>query len=133
MVEEVVTPAAAKPQSTRTTASGERSHPQLMSEIKHSTESRTKTQMEELNRVLGGGIVPGSLILIGGDPGIGKSTLLLQVSGQLSQTGGKVLYVSGEESASQIKMRADRLVVNATTCIFIQKLIWPVFARTLNR
>lgn len=60
MVEEVVTPAAAKPQSTRTTASGERSHPQLMSEIKHSTESRTKTQMEELNRVLGGGIVPGS-------------------------------------------------------------------------
>ncbi|GEA98141.1 DNA repair protein RadA [Levilactobacillus brevis] len=113
MVEEVVTPAAAKPQSTRTTASGERSHPQLMSEIKHSTESRTKTQMEELNRVLGGGIVPGSLILIGGDPGIGKSTLLLQVSGQLSQTGGKVLYVSGEESASQIKMRADRLVVNS--------------------
>ncbi|WP_035464375.1 DNA repair protein RadA, partial [Levilactobacillus brevis] len=101
------------PQSTRTTASGERSHPQLMSEIKHSTESRTKTQMEELNRVLGGGIVPGSLILIGGDPGIGKSTLLLQVSGQLSQTGGKVLYVSGEESASQIKMRADRLVVNS--------------------
>ncbi|ERK41258.1 DNA repair protein RadA [Levilactobacillus brevis ATCC 14869 = DSM 20054] len=84
-----------------------------MSEIKHSTESRTKTQMEELNRVLGGGIVPGSLILIGGDPGIGKSTLLLQVSGQLSQTGGKVLYVSGEESASQIKMRADRLVVNS--------------------
>ena len=69
--------------------------------------------MEELNRVLGGGIVPGSLILIGGDPGIGKSTLLLQVSGQLSQTGGKVLYVSGEESASQIKMRADRLVVNS--------------------
>ncbi|WP_086990389.1 DNA repair protein RadA [Levilactobacillus brevis] len=113
MVEEVVTPAAANPQSTRTTASGERSHPQLMSEIKHSTESRTKTQMEELNRVLGGGIVPGSLILIGGDPGIGKSTLLLQVSGQLSQTGGKVLYVSGEESASQIKMRADRLVVNS--------------------
>ncbi|MGO3117309.1 MAG: DNA repair protein RadA [Levilactobacillus brevis] len=113
MVEEVVTPAAAKPQSTRTTASGERSHPQLMSEIKHSTESRMKTQMEELNRVLGGGIVPGSLILIGGDPGIGKSTLLLQVSGQLSQTGGKVLYVSGEESASQIKMRADRLVVNS--------------------
>lgn len=113
MVEEVVTPAAAKPQSTRTTASGERSHPQLMSEIKHSTESRTKTQMEELNRVLGGGIVLGSLILIGGDPGIGKSTLLLQVSGQLSQTGGKVLYVSGEESASQIKMRADRLVVNS--------------------
>ncbi|WP_341779429.1 DNA repair protein RadA [Levilactobacillus sp. HBUAS70063] len=113
MVEEVVTPAAAKPQSTRTTVSGEHSKPQLMNEIKHTTEMRVKTQMHELNRVLGGGIVPGSLILIGGDPGIGKSTLLLQVSGQLSATGGKVLYVSGEESASQIKMRADRLVVNS--------------------
>ncbi len=113
MVEEVVVPESAKPQSTRIKPSGEHSKPQLMSEIKHSTESRVKTQMEELNRVLGGGIVPGSLILIGGDPGIGKSTLLLQVSGQLSQTGGKVLYVSGEESASQIKMRADRLVVNS--------------------
>ncbi|WP_156166881.1 DNA repair protein RadA [Levilactobacillus koreensis] len=113
MVEEVVVPESAKPQSTRVTPAGEHSKPQLMSEIKHSTESRVKTQMEELNRVLGGGIVPGSLILIGGDPGIGKSTLLLQVSGQLSQTGGKVLYVSGEESASQIKMRADRLVVNS--------------------
>lgn len=67
--------------------------------------------MEELNRVLGGGVVPGSLILIGGDPGIGKSTLMLQVSGQLSKA-GKILYVSGEESASQIKMRATRLGVN---------------------
>lgn len=113
MVEEVITPAAAKPQSTRTTVTGEHSKPQLMNDIKHTTEMRVKTQMNELNRVLGGGIVPGSLILIGGDPGIGKSTLLLQVSGQLSATGGKVLYVSGEESASQIKMRADRLVVNS--------------------
>jgi DNA repair protein RadA/Sms len=68
--------------------------------------------MEELNRVLGGGVVPGSLILIGGDPGIGKSTLMLQVSGQLSRS-GKILYVSGEESASQIKMRADRLDVDS--------------------
>ncbi|AYM03838.1 DNA repair protein RadA [Levilactobacillus yiduensis] len=115
MVEEVVTPTAAKakPQSTRTAVGSAQSHPQLMKDIKHSTETRTKTKMEELNRVLGGGIVAGSLILIGGDPGIGKSTLLLQVSGQLSETGGKVLYVSGEESASQIKMRADRLVVNS--------------------
>ena len=112
MVEEVVTPTA-KPQSTRVSASGQHSHPQLMNEIKHTSETRVKTEMGELNRVLGGGIVPGSLILIGGDPGIGKSTLLLQVSGQLSATGGKVLYVSGEESAPQIKMRADRLVVNS--------------------
>ena len=70
--------------------------------------NRTKTEMDEFNRVLGGGVVPGSLVLIGGDPGIGKSTLLLQVSTQLSHQ-GIVLYVSGEESAEQIKLRAERL------------------------
>ncbi|MBP2966941.1 AAA family ATPase, partial [Acinetobacter baumannii] len=68
-----------------------------------------KTDLEELNRVLGGGVVPGSMVLIGGDPGIGKSTLLLQVSQQLSKLDDNVLYVSGEESAEQIKMRAERL------------------------
>lgn len=72
---------------------------------------RVKTGLDEFNRVLGGGIVTGSLVLIGGDPGIGKSTLLLQISGQLSETKHRVLYVSGEESAAQIKMRADRLHV----------------------
>ena len=70
--------------------------------------NRTKTEMDEFNRVLGGGVVPGSLVLIGGEPGIGKSTLLLQVSTQLSHQ-GTVLYVSGEESAEQIKLRAERL------------------------
>ncbi len=65
--------------------------------------------LTEFNRVLGGGIVPGSLILIGGDPGIGKSTLLLQAAGSIAEKLGKVLYVSGEESISQIKLRADRL------------------------
>ena len=70
--------------------------------------NRTKTEMDQFNRVLGGGVVPGSLVLIGGDPGIGKSTLLLQVSTQLSHQ-GTVLYVSGEESAEQIKLRAERL------------------------
>ena len=69
------------------------------------------TQFNELDRVLGGGLVAGSLVLIGGDPGIGKSTLLLQVSIQLVSQGQKVLYVSGEESLSQIKLRADRLKV----------------------
>lgn len=68
------------------------------------------TQLKELNRVLGGGVVPGSMVLIGGDPGIGKSTLLLQVSRQLAQA-GRVLYVTGEESATQVKLRADRLGV----------------------
>ena len=70
---------------------------------------RISTNMEELDRVLGGGIVPGSLILVGGDPGIGKSTLLLQVCRNLSDKALDVLYISGEESLRQIKMRANRL------------------------
>ena len=70
---------------------------------------RIQTGMSELDRVLGGGMVPGSLVLVGGDPGIGKSTLLLQVANNLSSGGHGVLYISGEESAKQIKMRAMRL------------------------
>jgi len=71
--------------------------------------SRITPPIAEFNRVLGGGIIPGSLVLISGDPGIGKSTLLLQVSGAIAQEGGKVVYTSGEESSHQIKLRADRL------------------------
>ena len=85
--------------------------PQRVKDIDAQKLPRVKTKLNELNRVLGGGIVPGSLILIGGDPGIGKSTLLLQVSGQLSDEGHSVLYVSGEDSGAQIKMRAERLAV----------------------
>ncbi|MBE9917255.1 DNA repair protein RadA [Paenibacillus donghaensis] len=77
--------------------------------IESSNEARVHTGIGELNRVLGGGIVPGSLILVGGDPGIGKSTLLLQTSHALTQSGLRVLYVSGEESVRQTKLRADRL------------------------
>lgn len=77
--------------------------------IESSQEKRLLSGMTELNRVLGGGVVPGSLILVGGDPGIGKSTLLLQMSNHMAQAGLKVLYVSGEESVRQIKLRADRL------------------------
>ncbi len=72
---------------------------------------------------LGGGVVPGSLVLIGGDPGIGKSTLLLQVSSQLADTNQKVLYISGEESVKQTKLRADRLDVLLPDYIFMQKQI----------
>lgn len=89
----------------------ETNHPFKLSQITFNEERRVHTGLSELDRVLGGGVVPGSLILIGGDPGIGKSTLLLQVSGQLEQIGGQVLYVTGEESASQIKLRANRLHV----------------------
>ncbi len=77
--------------------------------IESSQEERIVTDNRELNRVLGGGIVPGSLILVGGDPGIGKSTLLLQTSHLLTQLDLKVLYISGEESVRQTKLRADRL------------------------
>lgn len=81
--------------------------PAAIDEIRFQKEQRILTRSKELNRVLGGGIVPGSLVLIGGEPGIGKSTLMLQIALTLSQL--KVLYVSGEESEQQIKMRAERL------------------------
>lgn len=80
-----------------------------LSEIVSVQEKRVSTSMEEFDRVLGGGIVQGSLILVGGDPGIGKSTLLLQTSRELGNSGHKVLYISGEESLQQIKLRADRM------------------------
>ena len=79
-----------------------------LSEIDESDEIRTPTNIEELDRVLGGGIVQGSLILVTGEPGIGKSTILLQICLQLGMT-NKILYVSGEESPRQIKLRAERL------------------------
>ena len=72
--------------------------------------ARVQSGVAELDRVLGGGVVPGSLVLIGGDPGIGKSTLLLQASAALARAAGPVLYVSGEESAAQVKLRAARLL-----------------------
>lgn len=95
--------------NSRVNMTGQQAKPQVLADVTASKEPRVKTNMDELNRVLGGGVVPGSLVLIGGDPGIGKSTLLLQVSQQLQLTQGKVLYVSGEESSEQIKMRAERL------------------------
>ncbi len=111
MVEEKI---ATKKETTnaQTNLAGKIAKPELMAAVSIEKEPRVHTQLAELNRVLGGGIVPGSLVLIGGDPGIGKSTLLLQVSGQLSNGKEKVLYVSGEESAAQIKMRASRLGVS---------------------
>jgi len=85
------------------------STPTCISHISMTEEDRYSTHLDELDRVLGGGIVPGSLILVGGDPGIGKSTLLLQVCKLLSDDGRKVLYISGEESLRQISMRAKRI------------------------
>ncbi|WP_085993709.1 DNA repair protein RadA [Oceanobacillus senegalensis] len=85
------------------------SKPESITAIESQEEPRITTSMQEVNRVLGGGIVLGSLVLIGGDPGIGKSTLLLQISSQLAKKELPVLYVSGEESTRQTKLRADRL------------------------
>ncbi|MBI1911931.1 MAG: DNA repair protein RadA [Deltaproteobacteria bacterium] len=85
------------------------SEPQPISELNMAEEYRVHTGIQELDRVLGGGMVPGSAILIGGDPGIGKSTLLLQAMGKFAQAGHKVLYVTGEESMRQIRMRGERL------------------------
>ncbi len=90
--------------------------PLKINEIDTSTEARLDTQNGEFNRVLGGGIVPGSLILLGGEPGIGKSTLLLQISLQLPF---KTLYVSGEESQKQIKMRAERIQNSNSNCYIL--------------
>ena len=93
-------------------------------DIESQHDSRQPSGIVEFDRVLGGGIVPGSLVLIGGDPGIGKSTLLLQVSSELARINGKVLYISGEESERQIKLRGERLGINppglyllAETCL----------------
>ncbi len=93
--------------ATPSTTSG----PKTISQIDTTEDARTTTGMGELDRVLGGGLVSGSLVLVGGDPGIGKSTLLLQICQKLGET-KKILYVSGEESQRQIKLRADRLGIN---------------------
>jgi len=90
-----------------------RAQPQRLADVAADCDARLPVPVAEFNRVLGGGIVPGSLILIGGEPGIGKSTLILQVCALLARDLGPVLYVSGEESARQIKMRADRLGIAA--------------------
>ncbi|SDC52927.1 DNA repair protein RadA/Sms [Pelagirhabdus alkalitolerans] len=92
---------------------GVKQSPEKITAIETKEEPRMKTDMPEFNRVLGGGIVPGSLVLIGGDPGIGKSTLLLQISNQLANKHANVLYISGEESTRQTKLRADRLGVTS--------------------
>ncbi|MDZ7722449.1 MAG: DNA repair protein RadA [candidate division KSB1 bacterium] len=97
----------------------EGSEPKPLAEIDHQHLPRRATHSQEFNRVLGGGIVPGSVILVGGDPGIGKSTLLLQESGALSSGKEKVLYITGEESAEQIKMRADRLKLKADALLIM--------------
>ena len=109
MVEEFVTPAAAAGGKGAPRGLAGQSRPRRLQEIEGDAEERLPLRMEEFSRVLGGGIVPGSIVLVGGDPGIGKSTLMLQVAVEMA-AGRKVLYVSGEESERQVKMRALRLL-----------------------
>lgn len=104
--------------------------PCLLSEISGETEERVGTGLGELDRVLGGGIVPGSLILVGGDPGIGKSTLLLQVCRNLAADGKNVLYISGEESLRQIKLRAGRMGTFQGNLKFLCETNLDVIVRT---
>jgi len=115
-VEEVVSKGEVKNEWRQESSRSRTIHPKILSDIESGKEIRIPTGDEELDRVLGGGIVPGSLVLIGGEPGIGKSTLMLQVG--LALRSLKTLYVSGEESEQQIKMRAQRLGANIDSKAF---------------
>jgi DNA repair protein RadA/Sms len=117
-VEEII----AKDNSSKISLAGleiTKQKPQRLHEIETREETRFDTSSAELNRVLGGGLVPGSLVLIGGEPGIGKSTLVLQVV--LNLKGRKTLYISGEESVQQLKMRAERLKHDNPDCYFVSE------------
>ena len=105
--------------------------PVLLNSVEKTKTARIKTGFDELDRVLGGGIVKGSLVLLGGEPGIGKSTLILQIC-NLMQGEGKVLYVSGEESAEQIKLRADRLGINNDNIMFLGETDIDIIDETIS-
>jgi DNA repair protein RadA/Sms len=103
------------------------------SEIESQDDTRVSSGVTEFDRVLGGGIVPGTLVLLGGDPGIGKSTLMLQVADKLSTAGKKVLYVSGEESERQIKLRGERLRIAAPNLLLLPETNLENILREVDR
>jgi DNA repair protein RadA/Sms len=124
LVEERVSEAPSAPQAHRYTLPGQPAGARLYADVEYSDTARLSTGIGELDRVLGGGIVPGSMVLLGGEPGIGKSTLLLQAAANVARTVGPVLYSSGEESEHQVKSRGERLGVGraplyllAETCL----------------
>lgn len=120
-VEEMVSKGGPRDREIWETDPGDRKHPKLIQEIEFDDQRRIRTGSNELDRTLGGGIVPGSLILIGGEPGIGKSTLLLQMAISLKTT--KTLYVSGEESPDQIRMRAERIGIRSENCYLLAETL----------
>ena len=124
-VEETVVTGKGKPKSSKP---GESARPLKLADIAQGEETRIKLPSGEFNRVLGGGLVTGSVTLLGGEPGVGKSTLILQ--NILSMRNRKILYVSGEESASQLKMRADRLgKISEDTFILCETDLDNIFAQ----
>ncbi len=110
---------------TSTRERGVYSRPKAIKDISYIGEKRYPTKNSELDRVLGGGIVPGGMILLGGDPGIGKSTLLLQITEDLGEQGLTILYVSGEESEHQLKMRGERMKVASDDLFFMSEINIP--------
>lgn len=111
----------------------EENKPSKLSEIELKDDERLSTHINELDRVLGGGIVPGSLILVGGDPGIGKSTLLLQVCRNVADDNRKVLYISGEESLKQIKIRANRIGKFGESLLLLCETNLGIIEETIRR
>ena len=107
--------------------------PLVLPQIKPLVQQRISVGYTEMDRVLGGGLVAGSLTLIGGEPGIGKSTLLLQVSGAIAKNEGPVLYVSGEESIEQVKMRAERLDITGEQLYLLASIELEIIAEAINR
>ncbi|SFF01129.1 DNA repair protein RadA [Alteribacillus iranensis] len=106
--------------------------PQSITKVTGGEEPRIDTSLPELNRVLGGGMVPGSLVLVGGDPGIGKSTLLLQASALLASKYHNVLYISGEESLKQTKLRADRMNINEESLYLLAETNMALIERAIE-
>ncbi|PTL38491.1 DNA repair protein RadA [Alkalicoccus saliphilus] len=133
LVEEMEAAPKGKKRRGFSTGEGSRSvKPEPITKIESREEARTSTHIDELNRVLGGGVVPGSLVLVGGDPGIGKSTLLLQVSAMLAANKKRVLYISGEESVKQTKLRADRLGIEEDELLVLAETDVAVIERVIE-
>ncbi len=138
-LEEVVETAPTPAQQRRQTLLGPSSShqsaigPVTLPDIKPLAQPRISVGYPEMDRVLGGGLVAGSLILIGGEPGIGKSTLLLQVSGSIAQEVGPVLYISGEESIEQVKMRAERLDITGERLYLLAAIELEVITEAVHR
>jgi DNA repair protein RadA/Sms len=133
-VEETFRPTAQKTSKTGAIISSFRTtQPISYNEIESQDDARISSGIEEFDRVLGGGIVAGSLVLIGGSPGIGKSTIIIQIADKLSQNDKKVLYVSGEESERQIKMRGERLGLNAENLFLLPETNLEAILNEIDR